>query len=80
MLIISASGLLILDHEHITFHDVLLRRMDSDAEELKDTIARVARLVLEREREREAVSAGQVRRARAYLVLRVYDMCTATAV
>lgn len=30
---------------------MLLRRLDPDATELKDTIARVARLVLERERE-----------------------------
>ncbi|CAM9111449.1 unnamed protein product, partial [Hapterophycus canaliculatus] len=35
-----------------------LFRLDSDADELKDTIARVARLVLERER--EAVSVDQV--------------------
>ena len=42
----------------------MLQRLDPDAEELKDTIARVARLVLERE-----ANAGQVDQARPNVCL-----------
>lgn len=42
-------------------HVACLRRLDSDAQELKDTIARVARLVLEREHESRL--SGQARQA-----------------
>ncbi|CAM9522800.1 unnamed protein product [Scytosiphon promiscuus] len=40
-----------------------LFRMDPDADELKDTVARVARLVMEHEREHETISADQERSA-----------------